>query len=113
MIALETVGHIHPSSKLDNLPGYIGLVSNLPFTDTRNLRLGLSITRAVSWSPGSIDQTFDAAQLGYDRLNYSSSANFQSQLYPGCCRMGTGAGPIDPARPRRGDRRVARPLSSK
>ena len=69
------------SSKLDNVPGYIGSVSKMPFVDTRNLRVGLSITRAVSWSPGGIDQTLDAKSLGFGRLNYASSANFQSQLY--------------------------------
>lgn len=69
------------SSKLDSVPGYIGSVSPMPFFDTRNLRVGLSITRAVSWSPGGIDQTFDASSLGFGRLNYSTSANFDSQLY--------------------------------
>ena len=69
------------SSKLDNVPGYIGSVSKMPFVDARNLRFGLSITRAVSWSPGGVDQTFDASALGFGRLNYSSSANFQTQVY--------------------------------
>jgi hypothetical protein len=69
------------SSKLDNLPGYIGSVSEMPFVDARNLRLGLSITRAVSWSPGGIDQTLDARSLGLGRLNYSSLASFQTQVY--------------------------------
>ncbi|HZX95278.1 MAG TPA: hypothetical protein VFE90_12220 [Myxococcales bacterium] len=69
------------SSKLDNVPGYIGSVSQMPFVDLRNLRVGLSITRADSWSPGGIDQTLDARSQGFTRLNYSSSANFQSQLY--------------------------------
>jgi hypothetical protein len=69
------------SSKLENVPGYIGSVSKMPFVDSRNLRVGLSITRAVSWSPGGIDQTFEASSLGFGRLNYSSSANFESQLY--------------------------------
>ena len=69
------------STKLDTLPGYIGSVSAMPFVNARNLRLGLSITRAVSWSPGGIDQTFNASSLGFDRLNYSASAGFQTQLY--------------------------------
>jgi hypothetical protein len=69
------------SSKLDNLPGYIGSVSEMPFIHSRNLRLGLSITRAASWSPGGVDQTFDASSLGLGRLNYSSAASFQTQLY--------------------------------
>ena len=69
------------SSKLDNVPGYIGSVSKMPFVDARNLRLGLSITRAASWSPGAVDQTFDASALGFGRLNYSSSASFQTQVY--------------------------------
>src|SRR5256885_4142185 len=69
------------SSKLDNVPGYIGSVSQMPFVNLRNLRVGLSITRAASWSPGGIDQTLDAKSLGFSRLNYASSANFQSQLY--------------------------------
>src|SRR5262245_45375597 len=69
------------STKLDNLPGYIGSVSPMPFVNARNVRLGLSITRAVSWAPGAVDQTFDASSLGFDRLNYSSSAGFETQLY--------------------------------
>jgi len=90
------------SSKLDSVPGYIGSVSKMPFVDTRNLRLGLSITRAVSWAPGGIDQTFDASSLGFGRLNYSSSASFESQLYQAAVgfspvldrslRLGVGAG---------------------
>ena len=69
------------TSKLDNVPGYIGTVSKMPFVDTRNLRVGLSITRSVSWAPGGFDQTFDASSLGFGRLNYASSASFSTQLY--------------------------------
>src|SRR5215813_6053270 len=69
------------SSKLDNLPGYLGSVFPMPFVEMRNLRVGLSITRAVSWSPGGIDQTFDASAAGLGRLNYSQAANFETQVY--------------------------------
>src|SRR6516225_12000293 len=30
------------STKIDNVPGYIGAVVPLPFTETRNIRIGLS-----------------------------------------------------------------------
>ena len=69
------------SNKIDNVPGYIGAVTPVPFSDARNVRIGLSVTRAVSWAPGPIDQTFEASPSGFDRLTYSSAASFQSQLY--------------------------------
>jgi hypothetical protein len=39
------------------VPGYFGVVIDPPLIHTRNPRLGISITRGVSWSPGGIDQT--------------------------------------------------------
>ncbi|HET9598191.1 MAG TPA: hypothetical protein VFP65_21570 [Anaeromyxobacteraceae bacterium] len=69
------------STKIDSVPGYIGAVTEMPFSDARNVRFGLSITRAVNWSPGPIDQRFDATALGFDRVNYSTAASFQTQVY--------------------------------
>ena len=69
------------SSKFDDLPGYIGAVSPMPFTDARNVRIGFCITRAASWSPGPIDQTFAAPSIGFDRVDYASNANFDTKIY--------------------------------
>jgi hypothetical protein len=69
------------SSKFDDLPGYIGAVTPVPWSDVRNVRFGFCITRATSWSPGPIDQSFDATPLGFDRVNYASGANFETQIY--------------------------------
>src|SRR5262244_4152286 len=61
------------SSKLDNLPGYFGLVIAPPFGDVRNLRFGVSITRGVAWSPGIIDQSTGAPDIAsINRLTYSA-----------------------------------------
>src|SRR5215468_8067066 len=70
------------SSKLDNLPGYFGVVIAPPFDDVRNLRFGVSITRGVSWTPGGIDQTTDAPGISaLNRATYSTSSSFGTLLY--------------------------------
>jgi hypothetical protein len=69
------------SVKFDDLPGYIGAVTPVPWSDVRNVRLGFCITRAASWSPGPIDQSFGAKPLGFDRVTYASDAQFDSKLY--------------------------------
>jgi hypothetical protein len=69
------------SSKFDDLPGYIGAVTPVPWSDVRNVRLGLCITRAASWSPGAIDQSFAAPSAGFDRINYATDAQFDSKIY--------------------------------
>jgi len=70
------------ATKLDNVPGYFGVVIDPPFIDTRNLRFGFSITRGVAWSPGGIDQSTNAPGIAaIDRATYSTSANFGTLLY--------------------------------
>jgi hypothetical protein len=70
------------STKIDNVPGYFGVVIAPPFIDERNLRLGFSITRGVAWSPGGIDQTTNALDHDYiDRVTYSTDAGFKTLLY--------------------------------
>ena len=91
------------SSKLDNLPGYIGLVSNVPFTDTRNVRLGVSITRAVSWSPGPIDH-LPGGLLGLRPSQLLQRRELSDAGVSGRHRMGACAGSIIPSRLGRGDR---------
>src|SRR5215831_15336342 len=70
------------TSKLDNVPGYFGVVIAPPFDDVRNLRLGISITRGVSWTPGAIDQTTNAPGVSaLDRATVSTSSSFGTLLY--------------------------------
>ena len=70
------------STKIDAVPGYFGVVIAPPFTDARNLRLGVSVTRGVAWSPGSIDQTTDVPMNdAIDRITYSTDARFETLVY--------------------------------
>ena len=70
------------SSKLDNVPGYFGVVIAPPFDDVRNLRFGVSITRGVAWSPGGIDQSTNASNApSVDRVTYSTNASFDTLVY--------------------------------
>src|SRR5215813_11468455 len=70
------------STKLDELPGYFGVVIAPPFGDVRNLRLGLAITRGVAWTPGAIDQSTNAPDFAsINRLTYSTDASFKTINY--------------------------------
>jgi len=78
----ETLNTSITSTKIDAVPGYFGIVIAPPFTDSRNLRLGASITRGVAWSPGAIDQTTDAPGApAIDRATYSTNASFATLIY--------------------------------
>jgi len=78
----ETLNTSITSTKIDAVPGYFGIVIAPPFTDSRNLRLGASITRGVAWSPGPIDETTDAPDFAtIDRITYSTEASFQTLVY--------------------------------
>src|SRR5215472_7026980 len=78
----ETLNTSITSTKIDAVPGYFGIVNAPPFTDSRNLRLGASITRGVAWSPGPIDETTDAPDFAtIDRITYSTEASFQTLVY--------------------------------
>jgi hypothetical protein len=70
------------SSKIDNVPGYFGAVLDPPLIGGhRNFRMGVSFTRLVSFAPGSLDQELLNPGQGFDRLTYSSSGSFITQLY--------------------------------
>ena len=70
------------TSKIEGVPGYFGAVLEPPFVDTRSWRIGFSITRSVSWSPGGIDQSLtDTGIAGLDRATYSTEASFGTQVY--------------------------------
>jgi hypothetical protein len=70
------------SSKIDNVPGYLGAVLEVPWVSSRNIRMGLSLTRQVAWAPGSIDiSNTETTVEGLDRVTYSTSAGFTTQLY--------------------------------
>ena len=80
-ISSTTSGMSLSASKLDNVPGYFGAVLPPPFVDTRDWRIGLSITRNVSWSPGGIDQTVAPTASDFDRVTFSTEANFTTLIY--------------------------------
>jgi len=77
----KTSGNSISTSKLEGVPGYFGAVIEPPFTDTRDVRLGFSVTRSVSWSPGGIDQTIAPTTSDFDRVTFATEANFGTQLY--------------------------------
>jgi hypothetical protein len=70
------------SSKIDNVPGYLGAVLEVPWVSSRNVRMGLSLTRQVAWAPGGLDISNTQTTVdGLDRITYSSGASFTTQLY--------------------------------
>lgn len=69
------------TSKLDNVPGYFGAVFEPPFVHARDWRLGFSVTRNVSWSPGGIDQTIAPTASDFDRVTFSTEASFTTLQY--------------------------------
>jgi hypothetical protein len=70
------------SSRFDNVPGYIGAVIGAPFITSRDFRIGLSLTRLASWSPGNLDvSSTNTGVAGLDRLTYSASSSFSTLLY--------------------------------
>jgi len=78
----QALGTSVTSSKIDNVPGYLGAVIEPPYINSRNIRIGLSLTRLVAWSPGGLDIT--STNTGVDQLNritYSATSNFTTQLY--------------------------------
>jgi hypothetical protein len=77
----KSSGESISTSKLEGVPGYFGAVLEPPFTDTRSWRIGFAITRSVSWSPGGIDQTIAPTASDFDRVTFSTEANFGTQLY--------------------------------
>jgi len=81
-VSSEALNTSISSTKIDAVPGYFGVVVAPPFTDARNLRLGVSVTRGVAWSPGSIDQTTDVPGVAaIERTTYSTDASFKTLLY--------------------------------
>jgi hypothetical protein len=81
-ITSEALGTSVTSSKIDNVPGYFGAVIDPPWLGLRNLRVGVSLTRLVAWSPGPLDQSWEPSAIeGLDRATYSSSGSFGTILY--------------------------------
>jgi hypothetical protein len=106
-LASEAGGASVTSFKIDNVPGYFGVVIGRPFVGARNLRIGLSIAREVAWAPGPIDQslTESTGVQGLDRITYSTTSSFDTWLIrvaaawaPGsnrALRLGLSAGVTD------------------
>ena len=81
-LSSESAGATVTSFKIDNVPGYFGAVIGRPFLGTRNIRVGLSVTRDVAWAPGPIDQSVPAntGVPGLDRITYSTTSYFNTWL---------------------------------
>lgn len=71
------------STKLEGVPGYFGAVIGAPLFDTTKVRLGFSVTRSVSWSPGGIDQSVSQPGGDFDRLTVATESSFGTQVYQG------------------------------
>ena len=83
-ISSEALNKSATSTRIDNVPGYFGIVIGPPLISNRDIRVGLSLTRLVSWSPGNLDFTSTTTGVsGLDRLTYSASSNFSTTLYQG------------------------------
>jgi hypothetical protein len=90
-LSSEALNRSVTSSKIDNVPGYVGVVIGSPFIRSRNVRVGLSLTRLASWSPGGLDFTSTPTGVeGLDRLTHSATSNFYTTLIQGAVAWAPG-----------------------
>jgi len=72
----RALGQTTSSSRIETTPGYFALVIGEPILKGDRLRLGFSITNAVSSSPSGIDEVFEVPPGSGQRLTYSSKVGF-------------------------------------
>jgi hypothetical protein len=81
-LSSEALNTSATSTKIDNVPGYVGALIGPPFITNRNIRIGFSLTRQVSWAPGGLTlNSTETGVPGLDRLTYSASSSFTTTLY--------------------------------
>jgi hypothetical protein len=98
LLRSRALGQSTSNSRIENTPGYFAVVIGKPILKNDRLRLGFSITNAVSWSPSGIDEVIEPNPG--QRLTYTSRVGF-STVVPtvsfGCkltrtVRLGAGGG---------------------
>ena len=76
----RALGQTTSASQLGSTPGYFAIVLGPPFINNDRLRLGFSITNAVSWTPAGTDQASPASPGTIPPLTYSSRVNFSTAV---------------------------------
>jgi hypothetical protein len=74
----HALGQATSSSQFASTPGHFAAVLGPPFIKTDRLRLGFSITKAVSWTPVGTDQASLASPGTIPSLTYSSHVDFST-----------------------------------
>ncbi len=76
----RALGQSTSASQLASTPGHFAIVLGPPFIKGDRLRVGFSITRAVSWAPASTDQASPASPGTIPSLTRSSSVEFSTTV---------------------------------
>jgi len=74
----QALGQSTSNSRIENTPGYFAVVIGEPILKGDRLRLGFSITNAVSWSPSAIDEVIEVPPNSGHRLTYTSRVGFST-----------------------------------
>jgi hypothetical protein len=74
----QALGQSTSRSRIENTPGYFAVVIGEPILKGDRLRLGFSITNAVSWSPSAIDEVIEGPPSSGHRLTYTSRVGFST-----------------------------------
>ncbi len=74
----QALGQSTSKSRIENTPGYFAVVIGKPILKGDRLRLGFSITNAISWSPSAIDEVIEVPPASGQRLTYSSRVGFST-----------------------------------
>lgn len=74
----RALGQATSTSQFASTPGHFAMVVGPPFIDSDRLRLGFSLTKAVSWAPTGLDQASQAGPETIPPLTYSSRVDFST-----------------------------------
>jgi hypothetical protein len=76
----RALGQTTTTSQFASTPGHFAIVIGAPFIKGDRLRLGFSITKAVSWTPAGTDQATQASPNAIPALTYSSRVDFSTAV---------------------------------
>ena len=76
----RALGQTTTSSQLGTTPGHFAFVLGPPFIKSDRLRLGFSLTKAVSWTPAGTDQASQSSPGTIPALTYSSRVDFSTAV---------------------------------
>jgi len=77
-LSSRALGQATSTSQFAPTSGHFAAVLGPPFIKTDRLRLGFSITKAVSWTPAATDQASPASPGTIPSLTYSSHVDFST-----------------------------------